>query len=315
MVVISSSCLVVFLDSTFLLYNLKERQIIFAKSNPDWNFRDVRAVKYSDDELAVHLRIAKTIVLLNAHTGNHRALIENCEDQFSYKLLSFPLSKQLLVSSYSENLDKTEFLHYPSGTYFKLTNYRVEHEVYDPAGILVDWQNPSTDCNTFSFHLYDINLKFGREHRLTVKDRMWAVQSVQHFGQQLALVMVCRTEKAPAMINICNVEQNMVLREINLERVSLLVWARPEKGLLLMEEYETRSKRKLSLFQLEKDRLQRVNSLELRADELRTDCCSSTKLAVYMPLLGKESGKTFKVCRTVSRNSLSLHLVDKLGLL
>jgi hypothetical protein len=51
-----------------------------------------------------------------------------------------------------------------------------------------------------------------------------------------------------------------------------------------MEEYETRSKRKLSLFQLEKDRLQRVNSLELRADELRTDCCSSTKLAVYMPV-------------------------------
>lgn len=55
--------------------------------------------------------------------------------------------------------------------------------------------------------------------------------------------------------------------------------------------------------------------MDLRPDEMRVDCSPAAKVAVYLPLIGKISGKGFKVCRSVGKNNLSIHLMDKLGLL
>lgn len=90
--ILSQDTLVVFLDTTYLLYSLRDRQVIFAKGSTDWNFQDVRTATVSNDELAVHMRLRKKIIMLHPRTGEHRVLIDKCDD-WAYKLLCFPLKK------------------------------------------------------------------------------------------------------------------------------------------------------------------------------------------------------------------------------
>lgn len=97
--------------------------------------------------------------------------------------------------------------------------------------------------------------------------------------------------------------------------MTLLVWVHPTSHTALIEQYLDMERRQLSLIRIDESKIYRINSLELRSDEIQVDNNDNSKMAIYVPLLGSNAGKSFRVCKIVSQNRLRVHLMDKLGII